>query len=157
VRELCSCDLRDALAHLDKTGLYSPALSALTTSAGISRGAPRRSETESGSQISVGEKEKSVPLELVESKPLEHPALLQYLAKLGIDHDIVRQHLSQIDFKAPQGAWNYFARGGLPAGEVFVARNALFKGSCVDTPNPNTAMERILRKWPASWSRRRSK
>jgi hypothetical protein len=32
----------------------------------------------SGSQISGGEKDKSAALELVESKPLEHPALLQY-------------------------------------------------------------------------------
>jgi hypothetical protein len=39
----------------------------------------------------------------------EHPDLLQYLTKLGIDHDIARQYLSQIDFKAPQGTWSYFA------------------------------------------------
>jgi hypothetical protein len=36
------------------------------------------------------EKEKRVALELVDFKPLEHPVLLQYLAKLGIDHDIAR-------------------------------------------------------------------
>jgi hypothetical protein len=35
----------------------------------------------------------------------EHPALLQYLTKLGINHDIAHQYLSQIDFKAPQSAW----------------------------------------------------
>jgi hypothetical protein len=44
-------------------------------------------------------------------KPLEHPALLQYLTKLGIDHDIARQYLSQVDFKAPQSPWGYFALG----------------------------------------------
>jgi hypothetical protein len=60
---------------------------------------------------SGGKKEISVALELVESKPLEHPALLQYLTKRGIDHDIARQYLSQIDFKAPQGAYSYFALG----------------------------------------------
>lgn len=127
VRELCSCDVRDALAHLDKTGLYSPALSAPTTSAGISRGAARRSDTVSENQISGGEKEKSTALELVDCKPLEHPALLQYLTKRGIDHDIARQYLSQIDFKAPHSAGSYFALG-YPAGEGFEARNALFKG-----------------------------
>jgi hypothetical protein len=63
----------------------------------------------SGNQISGGEKVKSVGLELVDFKPLEHPALLQYLTKWGIDHDIARQHFSQIDFKAPQGTWSYFA------------------------------------------------
>jgi hypothetical protein len=127
VRELCSCDVRDALAHLDKTGLYSPALSAPTTSVKISCGAARRSDTVSENQISGGEKEKSVALELVDYKPLEHPALLQYLTKRGIDHDIARQYLSQIDFKAPQKAWSYLALG-YPRGEGFEARNALFKG-----------------------------
>jgi hypothetical protein len=81
----------------------------------------------SGNQISGGEKVKSVGLELVDFKPLEHPALLQYLTKWGIDHDIARQHLSQIDFKAPQGTWSYFALGH-SAGEGFEARKALFKG-----------------------------
>jgi len=126
VRELCSCDVRDALAHLDKTGLYSPALSAPSTSAGISRGAARRSDTVSENPTSGGKKEKSVALELVESKPLEHPALLQYLTKRGIDHDIVRQYLPQIDFKAPQGACSYLALGH-PEREGFEARNAPFK------------------------------
>jgi hypothetical protein len=36
----------------------------------------------------AGEKEKRVTLELLDCKPLEHPALLQYLARLGIDRDI---------------------------------------------------------------------
>jgi len=81
----------------------------------------------SENQISAGEKEKSAALELVASGPLEHPALLQYLTKRGIDHDIARQYLSQIDFKAPQNAWSYFALD-YPAGEGFKARNALFKG-----------------------------
>jgi len=64
---------------------------------------------------------------LVSSGPLQHPALLQYLTKRGIDHDIARQYLSQIDFKAPQGAGKYFSLG-YPSGDGFEARNALFKG-----------------------------
>jgi hypothetical protein len=127
VREICSCDVRDALAHLDKTGLYSPALSAPTTSAGMSRATGSWSEGLSGNSGDVGEKEKNMALELMASKPLEHPALLQYLTKRGIDHDIARQYLSQIDFKAPGSAGMYFALG-YPAGEGFEARNALFKG-----------------------------
>ena len=127
VRELFACDVRDALAHLDKTGLYSPALSAPTTSAGISRGAARRSDTVSENQISGGEKEKNGAFALVSSGPLKHPALLQYLTKRGIDHDIARAYLSQIDFKPPHSVGKYFALG-YPSGDGFEARNALFKG-----------------------------
>jgi hypothetical protein len=64
----------------------------------------------------AGEKAKRVALDLVDCKPLAHPALLQYLPKLGIDHDIAHQYPSQIDFEAPQSAWGYFALGH-PAGE----------------------------------------
>ena len=28
---------------------------------------------------------------------------------VGIDHDIARQYISQVDFKASQSAWSYFA------------------------------------------------
>jgi len=102
-------EFTDTLTHLDKTGLYSPALSVPSTSAEISRITARRSDTVSENPISGGEKEKSVALELVESKPLEHPALLQYLTKRSNDHDIARQYLSQIDFKVPQSACSCFA------------------------------------------------
>jgi hypothetical protein len=73
VRELCSWDVRDVLQHFDKTGLNCPGLFVPSTSAGISRGAARRSDTVSEDQISGGEKEKSVALELVGCKSLEHP------------------------------------------------------------------------------------
>jgi hypothetical protein len=63
----------------------------------------------------------------VASGPLTHPALLQYLTKRGIDHDIARQYLSQIDFRSPQSAGKCFSLGH-PAGDGFEARNALFKG-----------------------------
>lgn len=127
VRELCSCDVRDALAHLEKTGLYSSTLAAPITSAEISRGASRRSGSTTQKNGLEGEKEKSWAFELVSKGPLKHPALLQYLTKRGIDHDIARVYLSQVDFKAPQGGGTYFALG-YPAGDGFEARNALFKG-----------------------------
>lgn len=127
VRELFACDVRDALAHLDKTGLYSPALASPSTSAGLSRGASRRSEAGPEKPAAAGEKEKSWAFELVSSGPLQHPALLQYLTKRGIDHDIAREYLSQIDFKPPHSAGKYFALG-YPSGDGFEARNALFKG-----------------------------
>jgi hypothetical protein len=127
VREICSCDVRDALQHLERTGLYSPALATPITSSNVPRGASRRFKVTPEKQAAEGEKEKSGAFELVTSGPLMHPALLQYLTKRGIDHDIARQYLSQIDFKGPQSAGKYFALG-YPSGDGFEARNALFKG-----------------------------
>lgn len=127
VKELCACDVRDALRHLETTHLYSPGLASPTTSAPVPR-TKRGSEHAPAKRAAVaGEKEKSRSLELVASGPLEHPALLQYLTKRGINHDIARRYLSQIDFKAPESAGSYFALG-YPAGDGFEARNALFKG-----------------------------
>lgn len=121
VREICSCDVRDALRHLEQTRLYSPTLSAPLTSS--SRGASRRNNK----QAPEGEKEKSEAFQVLAQRPLQHPALLQYLTKRGIDHDIARQYLSEIEFKAPHSGGNYFALG-YPSGDGFEARNALFKG-----------------------------
>jgi hypothetical protein len=184
VTEVCACNVRDALRHLEGTGLYSPALSspmtsrpsqpsprgsstpsststASTTTSGRSASpapdAPRLFDvendaapaaTDTGAETSArgasrrtdpaGEKEKDgggetaqavhrTAFELIASKPLEHPALLQYLRKRGIDPDLARKYVSQIDFKAPQRPGTYFALG-YPAGNGFEARNALFKG-----------------------------
>ncbi|MBO6792112.1 MAG: toprim domain-containing protein [Dinoroseobacter sp.] len=125
VREMCSCDVRDALRHLEETRLYSPTLSTPSTSS--SRGASRRSEASPRDQVTEGEKEKSGAFELVSQNTLQHPALLQYLTKRGIDHDIAREYLREIEFKGPQSAGKYFALG-YPSGDGFEARNALFKG-----------------------------
>lgn len=127
VRELSACDVRDALRHLEQTRLYSPALSAPVTSAGKSHGDLRGPEAASGTYIAEGEKEKSGAFELVTQRPLQHPALLQYLTKRGIDHNIAREYLREIDFKGPQGTGKYFALG-YPSGDGFEARNTLFKG-----------------------------
>jgi hypothetical protein len=124
VRELCACDVRHALQHLEKTGLYSPALSRPSTSNAAARGALRQDEATPGT---AGEKEKSRAFELVSQGPLKHPALLQYLTKRGICHDIARGYLSEIAFKAPHSAATYFSLG-YPAGDGYEARNALFKG-----------------------------
>jgi len=126
VKEMCACDIRDALRHLEATHLYSPALQTPVT-ATPARRASRGSEAAPAKRAVAGEKEKSTALELLQSGPLEHPALLQYLSKRGIDHDVARKYISQIDFKAPQSAGTYFALG-YPAGGGFEARNALFKG-----------------------------
>lgn len=126
VRELCACDVRDALQHLARTGLYSPALSKPAT--GKPAGNFRAQKNPSMEKTAAaGEKEKRHAFELVDQGPLRHPALLQYLTKRGIDHDIAKKYLRQIDFKAPQSAGKYFALG-YPSGDGFEARNALFKG-----------------------------
>ena len=76
VREICSCDARDALQHLDRSGLYSPGLASPVVSAGVARSATRRSDTALGSKNLKGEKQKTGAFELVASRPLQHPALL---------------------------------------------------------------------------------
>lgn len=147
VREMCSCDVRDALRHLEQTRLYSPALATPTTFS--SRGASRRSGALPKNQVSEGEKEKSGAFELVSQNTLQHPALLQYLTKRGIDHDVARKYLREIGFKGPQGTGKYFALG-YPSGDGFEARNALFKGfvgsgkSVTFHDNPNRPLLQVF-------------
>ncbi|MCP4124321.1 MAG: toprim domain-containing protein [Bacteroidetes bacterium] len=119
--EICKGSVRDALAHLERTNLFSP------------YGYTYRSYTKSclneprlGTRHSAFEKEKQ-SLELIQVKPLKHPALLQYLEKRGINLEVARSYLSEIDFKAPQSASSYFGVG-FPSGDGYEVRNALFKG-----------------------------
>ena len=179
VMDLCSCNVRDALRHLERTGLgVSPfpasrnrpvTQSAVERPLSPARGSgasPPHQMTFPGSQTPLsganahstgapaGEKEKDggnaehgagAAFELIAAKPLEHPALLQYLTTRGINHDLARRYVSQIDFKAPGRPGTYFALG-YPAGDGFEARNALFKGfvgtaksvSVHDTPGATT-------------------
>ena len=154
VCEMCSCDVRDALRQLDRSGLYSPALStphmtkpSQNATSQATRRASRGENAEGGKKVVVGEKEKSGSLELIKSSPLTHPALLQYLTKRKIDHKIASEYVSQIDFKGPQGRGTYFALG-FPSGNGYEARNALFKGfvgtnktiSFIDQPKSTTLM-----------------
>jgi DNA primase len=127
VREICSCDVRDALQHLEKTGLYSPALPKPMTSAPMSRIASHRSKALPEKPAAEGEKEKSGALKLISAEALKHPALLQYLTQRGIDHEVARKHCLQIDFTPAEKPLKYFVIG-FPAGDGFEVRNALFKG-----------------------------
>lgn len=126
VKELCSCDVRDALRHLEATHLYSASLAKPDLSAPARR-ASRGTGSAPAKLAAAGEKEKSSAFELLGQGPLKHPALLQYLEKRGIKLEVARRYLSQIDFKAPQSGGKYFALG-YPSGDGFEARNALFKG-----------------------------
>lgn len=134
VCDMASCGVRDALQHLDRSGLFSPALAApqmtaptKITNSTTPHSAKRGKNSVDESPASAGEKEKHGPLELTKASPLTHPALLQYLTKRRIDHKIASQYVSQIDFKGPQGHGTYFALG-FPSGGGYEARNALFKG-----------------------------
>lgn len=122
--ELHRSTVSEALAHLERTRLYSAFGSAGQSSA-MPVTAPSRTSSKTKS---ADEKEKqNAPFELLDQKPLKHPALLQYLEKRRIDLEVARKYLSQIDFKRPQSHSRYFALG-YPAGDGCEARNALFKG-----------------------------
>lgn len=124
VCELTSCNVKEALWHLDHTGLYSPALpKPATEKPGTQKS---RTIAESG-KSGAGEKKNKVAFELIDKGPLNHPALLQYLDERGINPEIAKEYLSQIDFKHPERHGKYFALG-YPAGDGFEARNPLFKG-----------------------------
>ena len=119
IRMLGDATVSEALKHLEGTGLYSghrsPALP-------VTRSAYRRP-----AKTTTEAKEENQPFELLSARPLEHPALLQYLDKRGINRELANRYLSQIDFKRPQSASRYFALGW-PSGDGYEARNALFKG-----------------------------
>lgn len=144
VIELHRLSIRDALEHLERTGLYSPYTQSQLPRSPAARNPSNLSiqgdahgtkqDTADGkASVSTakgqlaGEKEKTWSLELLDSQPLKHPALLQYLEKRGIDPKVACKYASQIDFKRPQSASRYFALG-YPAGDGYEARNALFKG-----------------------------
>jgi hypothetical protein len=134
VCDMASCGIRDALQHLDKSGLFSPALATpqmseptKTTKSTTTRRASRGKDDVVGNSVPARKKEKSGPLELIKTSPLTHPALLQYLTKRNIDHKIASEYVSQIDFKGSQGRGTYFGVG-FPSGSGYEVRNALFKG-----------------------------
>jgi DNA primase len=123
VREFYQCNVSQALAMLESTGLYNPYQSTFPRTASPS---PRQEQLEA-KQAPAGEKEKMVAFELVSSGAIKHPALLQYLESRGIQEQVARKYLSQISFRTPGGLGTYFSLG-YPAGTGFEARNAQFKG-----------------------------
>ena len=120
VKELCSCDVRDALQLLERSGLQFDASPASYT--------PKiRSADRASRGTSAGEKEKNPALEMIEIRPLQHRALVQYLEKRKINPEIAKTYISEIDFKRPGVASKYFGLA-YPSGNGFEVRNALFKG-----------------------------
>ena len=125
VRDFCSYDVRDVLQHFDKTGLYSPALSAPSTSAWSSRGAALRSDTVAEDQISGGSKRKKYWSRIGGLQVARASSFLQYLTKWGIDYYIVSKYLFQIYFKATLGRFE-LSTLGYPAGGSFEVFKGLF-------------------------------
>jgi hypothetical protein len=120
VRHICSCDVRDALWRLERSGLHFGAT-------GNGNHNPQEPVDRASRGNSTGEKEKNGALEMVATRPLKHPALLQYLEKRKIDPKIAEYYISEIDFKRPGSPSKYFGLA-YPSGEGFEVRNALFKG-----------------------------
>lgn len=119
VRHICSCDVRDALWRLERSGLHFGVVANASHYSQKIADRPSRGN-------SAGEKEKNRPLEMVATRPLRHPALLQYLEKRKIDPEIAKHYIFEIDFKRPGSPSTYFGLA-YPSGEGFEVRNALFK------------------------------
>jgi hypothetical protein len=124
VCQLRNATISEALAILDKSGLYSK---------GYQPYRYRNSfKTSSQTQISkIGsaiEKEKSNnKMLLLETKELSHNSLIQYLKIRCIDLDIAKKYLKEIHFKPQDKLVEYFAIG-YAIGDGFEARNKYFKG-----------------------------
>lgn len=75
----------------------------------------------------AGEKEKERNLVVVESRPISHPALVQYLDARCIDISLARRWLKEVRYRQPDKAKTFFALG-FACGAGFDARSPVFKG-----------------------------
>jgi len=113
IKMLNDATVSQALKHLDDTKLYN--------ASGNSTPLEFKKHTQDPSESD------NAPFDLLDKKPLKHPALLQYLEKRGIDLDVAQKYLSEIVYKQPLSSSRYFGLG-FPSGDGYEARNALFKG-----------------------------
>ena len=120
--EICRCSVRDALRHLEGTGLYSP-YGYRQASQPIHL--PKLLDQKRTALAKA--KEGSASLKLLHEGPVKHPALLQYLDKRKIASKLIEKYLHQIDFTPADQSKKYFAIGW-SAGRGYEARNSLFKG-----------------------------
>ena len=117
--ELCCSSVREALRHLEKTGLYSRQFQGHTQPTHISEVIAHR--------LPIDDRGQSSSLKLLHQGPVKHPALLQYLSKRRISPHLVKKYLYQIHFTPADKSKKYFGIGW-PSGSGFEARNSLFKG-----------------------------
>lgn len=77
----------------------------------------------------AGEKEKEPDrsFTIINTRAVEHPALIQYLDARCINKEPAQRYLKEVRFKAPDKPKQYFAIG-FPCGQGFDARSPVFKG-----------------------------
>ena len=64
---------------------------------------------------------------ILDAKPLQHPALIQYLQSRCIDTDIAQHYLEEVTFRHPEKLVQYYALGW-KNGQGYEVRNKYFKG-----------------------------
>ena len=119
--ELQKASVREALHHLERSGLYD---NARTPQARFSS---LQMILENRKPAIEKEKVGSSAFKLISEGPLKHPALLQYLETRKIPRALAETYLKQIVFSPADGSKRFFALGW-KNGSGYEARNALFKG-----------------------------
>ena len=124
VVRLRKCTVRDALALLERSGLlrfggYSPAQGGI---------GPLRALSKAPSGPAFEKEKDGKAFQLIETKDLTHPALLQYLKSRHIKLPVARRYLKEIRFKPANGELREFFALGWFNGVSWEARNSLFKG-----------------------------
>ncbi len=118
---LRQCTVSDALAILERSGLYQ---------GGISRHVkpykPKKSRQIALKKPAV-EKEKTSAMQLLSVSEIKTPLLIQYITKRGIDLDIARQYLKELVFKPQDKLVQYYGIG-FASGDGYEVRNKYFKG-----------------------------
>ncbi|MBL8564336.1 MAG: toprim domain-containing protein [Hyphomicrobiaceae bacterium] len=115
VVEMCRVSVKEALAILESG--FAGTVPAATRSLLENRGAPADEK----------ENEQDRSFSIVDSGPIVHPALWQYLFARCISKPLASQWLKEIRFRAPGKPKTYFALG-FTCGEGVDARSPVFKG-----------------------------
>jgi hypothetical protein len=171
VCEIRQVSVREALAILDRSGLYrggfaagkKPALKTQQDSALFSASYGDEKKVSDQKSPLAGEKEKNTdsavavglqpdrsnhsPI-LLDVKPITHPALIEYLKVRQIDWHIAQEYLQEIHFKPADKLVQYYALGW-KSGEGYEARNKYFKGfigqgKAISVLNPKHGNELIV-------------
>ena len=123
--------VREALAILERSGLYQGGTnySRIPTRQNTALFTSASDATHNGKN-SAGEKEKDSASQsnvLTKTKPLQHPALLQYLQSRCVDETIARTYLDEVHFKPHDKLVQYYAVGW-KSGTGYEVRNKYYKG-----------------------------
>lgn len=117
--------VREALSILENSGLYQGGTFHRTA---YNNKAPSLFQNQTN-KPSASEKEKSSSSAYVilDVKPLQNPALVEYLKSRCIDRSIADAYLKEVHFKHPNKLAAYYALGW-KSGEGYEVRNKYFKG-----------------------------